>query len=312
MRSLALIAVTGLLAACEAAPPAPEQDGPNDSFLAGGKADSAGISEGSPEALGVLALVNSADYTTLYKKARISSRAAHNILNYREGDDGVAGTADDQLFDTLAELDAVPYVGPATFNALLAYARAQGLVGSASGGTSAYGGSTTGGSTTGGSTTGGSTTGGSTTGGSTTGGSTTSSGGSGTWISGSVAYHSFLTCAVTACHSGFAGDNNDEISFIVGVGTNQGLMLGFTYHGQYFEPKAISAGGQYSRTEYFSGASPYAPDRTGSGSFQIEGNVNVAGRLLYINDMEYRFNYNPSDYSGEDDSMEAGGVNAPF
>jgi phosphatidylserine/phosphatidylglycerophosphate/cardiolipin synthase-like enzyme len=103
------------------------EDGEHDSF--GGKADG-GIAEGSPEALGVLALVNDSAQTAAALKAgaRVTIRVANNIVNHRNGADGTGGTPDDDKFDTLAELDAIPFVGPATLNALLERARALGLV----------------------------------------------------------------------------------------------------------------------------------------------------------------------------------------
>lgn len=118
--SLAVIASIG--ATCS------EEDGDasDDSFLAGGKADST-IAEGSCSATGVLRLVDQTATDALRKGAKLSPRAANGIAAFRVGDDGVAGTADDRLFMTLAELDGVPYVGPATFKQLLAYAEAQGL-----------------------------------------------------------------------------------------------------------------------------------------------------------------------------------------
>ncbi len=54
--------------------------------------------------------------------ARISSRAATNIIAHRDGPDGIYGTDDDDPFDTIEELDAVPYVGPATLEDLANYA----------------------------------------------------------------------------------------------------------------------------------------------------------------------------------------------
>jgi phosphatidylserine/phosphatidylglycerophosphate/cardiolipin synthase-like enzyme len=104
------------------------EDGENDAFPSG-KADG-GIDEGSPEALGVLKLVNDGAETaaTLKSGAGVSTRVANNIVKHRDGADGVAGTADDDKFDTLAELDAIPYVGPATLNALLERARDKGYV----------------------------------------------------------------------------------------------------------------------------------------------------------------------------------------
>ena len=104
------------------------EDGESDAFPAG-KADG-GIDEGSPEAKAVLALVNDTalDAADLRAGARVTARVAGNITKKRDGADAQAGTADDDTFDTLAELDAVPYVGPATLNALLEMARDRGLL----------------------------------------------------------------------------------------------------------------------------------------------------------------------------------------
>lgn len=104
------------------------EDGEADAFP-DGKADG-GIEEGSPEAIGVLALVNDPSMTAakLKSEAGITSRVSTNIVTHRNGTDGQFGTADDDKFDTLRELDAVPYVGPATLNALLEAARERGLV----------------------------------------------------------------------------------------------------------------------------------------------------------------------------------------
>jgi phosphatidylserine/phosphatidylglycerophosphate/cardiolipin synthase-like enzyme len=122
-------AVIALLVGIGACTEAEVEDGELDAFPSG-KADG-GIDEGSPEALGVLHLVNDAAETaaTLKSGAGITSRAAGNIVKHRNGADGAAGTADDDKFDTLAELDAVPYIGPATLSALLELAREKGYVG---------------------------------------------------------------------------------------------------------------------------------------------------------------------------------------
>jgi len=105
------------------------EDGEADAFV-DGKADG-GIAEGSAEALGVLALVNDPTMTAAKLKAdaHLTARVSGNIAKHRDGADGQPGTADDDRYDTLAELDAVPYVGPATLNALLELARDRGLVG---------------------------------------------------------------------------------------------------------------------------------------------------------------------------------------
>jgi len=124
-------AVFAVLAGFSACTDGDVEDGENDAFPSG-KADG-GIDEGSPEALGVLKLVNDGAETaaTLKSGAGVSTRVANNIVKHRDGADGAAGTADDDKFDTLAELDAVPYVGPATLNALLERARDKGYVGGA-------------------------------------------------------------------------------------------------------------------------------------------------------------------------------------
>lgn len=104
------------------------EDGENDAFP-NGKADG-GFDEGSPEALGVLAMVNDTSTTasSLKSGARVTTRVANNIVKHRDGADGTLGTADDDRFDTLAELDAIPYVGPVTLNALVEYARSKGFI----------------------------------------------------------------------------------------------------------------------------------------------------------------------------------------
>jgi len=104
------------------------EDGENDSFPSG-KADG-GIDANSVEAAGVLALVNDQwiDADLLVTDAGLARRAARNIIAHRDGADGTFGTADDNLFDTLAELDAVLYVGPVTLNKLVGYAEGHGYV----------------------------------------------------------------------------------------------------------------------------------------------------------------------------------------
>jgi hypothetical protein len=103
------------------------EDGIDDSFGANGKADGA-IAEGTPEARGVLQAANDATFRELDIDAAMSSRTVTNIINHRVGADGVAGTADDRPFKTLAELDAVPYVGLVALDQLLAYADVRGWI----------------------------------------------------------------------------------------------------------------------------------------------------------------------------------------
>jgi DNA uptake protein ComE-like DNA-binding protein len=88
------------------------------------------MEEGSREALGVLAFVNDAatTLTVLDVDAALDSRAAKSILAHRDGADGLAGTKDDNAFDSVQELDDVKYVGDSALAALLAYATAHGWV----------------------------------------------------------------------------------------------------------------------------------------------------------------------------------------
>lgn len=124
-------ALATLLAAGLALPgcaQAPDDDTPEDeAFLSGGKADG-GIEEGSADALGVLAVVNTLSQVQLDDDVGLDGRAARGIVRHRQGGDGSDGTADDDRFDTLVELDAISYVGRAAFARLLEYARDHGFV----------------------------------------------------------------------------------------------------------------------------------------------------------------------------------------
>lgn len=95
-------------------------------FMADGHDLTHGVSEGSPDALGVLKVVNTADLKTLDDAVGLDARAAKNLYVGRVGPDGTPGSPDDETYDTLAEVDAVPYVGSVAFNRLLTYARANG------------------------------------------------------------------------------------------------------------------------------------------------------------------------------------------
>lgn len=103
-----------------------EDDGEHDSFADPGKGDTGTVTEA--DACGVLEVVNQATATQLLDDVGLSSAAANNIVAYRVGDDEIVGTPDDQLFATLAELDAVPYVGAVAFGKLRTYAQANGFM----------------------------------------------------------------------------------------------------------------------------------------------------------------------------------------
>lgn len=86
--------------------------------------------EGTTESLAVLALVNDRAVTadTLREGARITKTAAANIMAHRDGKNAAIGTDDDDLFDTIAELDGVKQVGPATLRKLHDLAEENGYV----------------------------------------------------------------------------------------------------------------------------------------------------------------------------------------
>jgi phosphatidylserine/phosphatidylglycerophosphate/cardiolipin synthase-like enzyme len=90
------------------------EDGEDDVFL-DGKSDGNGVREGSPGALAALALCNdpAVDGARLSSGARISRRVADGIVAARP-------------FATLAQLDRVKYVGPATLARLVDHALAEG------------------------------------------------------------------------------------------------------------------------------------------------------------------------------------------
>jgi hypothetical protein len=78
----------------------------------------------------MLSFVNDASttLTVLDLDAALDSRAASGIVAHRDGPDGKVGTKDDDHFDTIAELDAVYYVGDSALQAILDYASAHGWV----------------------------------------------------------------------------------------------------------------------------------------------------------------------------------------
>ncbi|MEM1033712.1 MAG: phospholipase D-like domain-containing protein, partial [Myxococcota bacterium] len=113
-----LLALTALTAACM---------GLDDVGVAG---QSGYITAGSPEAAAVLGLVNDpdVDQSQLDDDVGLDRRAATNIIAHRDGPDAVTGTSDDDLFDSIVELDGVSYVGESALAKLLAYAQAHGYM----------------------------------------------------------------------------------------------------------------------------------------------------------------------------------------
>jgi hypothetical protein len=88
------------------------------------------VADGTLEAFGIVALLNDASTTlaVLDDEVPLNRTTAENLLAHRQGPDGLDGTADDDLFDSVAEVDAVSWVGPAALDALEAYVLAHGWV----------------------------------------------------------------------------------------------------------------------------------------------------------------------------------------
>jgi hypothetical protein len=92
-----------------------------------GSSESA-IVEGSPTAIGLLDFVNGASVETLDVTVGLDKRAANNIVAHIVGADGKRSTSDDNPLDSIAELDAISYVGATALAKLSAYVAAHGLV----------------------------------------------------------------------------------------------------------------------------------------------------------------------------------------
>jgi len=101
-------------------------DGRDDSFTAEGKLD--GFQCTAAEAAAIVKVANPATPRALTNDVQLGPAAGDNILAFRAGDDEQAGTSDDGEFGSLAELDAVPFIGPTAFGKLLDYVRAADLV----------------------------------------------------------------------------------------------------------------------------------------------------------------------------------------
>lgn len=86
------------------------------------------VTEDSPLAKGMLALLNDPEtsFELLDLTVGLDRRAAENLVLHRDGLDRLAGTSDDDPFDSVAEVDAVRWVGPAAVARLLGWVEAEG------------------------------------------------------------------------------------------------------------------------------------------------------------------------------------------
>ena len=86
-------------------------------------------SETTLEAQAVRALVNDPATTKeILVSGKVTKATAANILKHRDGADATPRTADDDLYDTLQELDVISGVGPATYKNLVKLATDKGYL----------------------------------------------------------------------------------------------------------------------------------------------------------------------------------------
>lgn len=117
-RLVCLLACAGALAGCAAETAAGSPDGRDDVGLTAGKAD--GTEFNDCELEGVVTWVNDPGTTVeILKDAGVHSRAAGNIIEHRNGDDGAYGTDDDRPFEDIVQIDDVYYVGPVAIRQLV-------------------------------------------------------------------------------------------------------------------------------------------------------------------------------------------------
>ena len=86
--------------------------------------------EGTPEGVGLIEFIND-EATTMFvldKTVGLDRRAAGNIVAHRDGGDRIWGSTDDDVFNTVDEIDAVRYVGPRSLDRMVVFAAQTGWV----------------------------------------------------------------------------------------------------------------------------------------------------------------------------------------
>ncbi len=109
----ALVVASGCALEADASPDGLDEPG----VVPGGKADGSDFSECELDA--VPAWLNEGATLEALVEAGVHSRAARNLIAHRDGADATFGTADDDLFDDVHEVDAVYYVGPVAIQQLV-------------------------------------------------------------------------------------------------------------------------------------------------------------------------------------------------
>ncbi len=86
--------------------------------------------EGTAEGVGLIAFLNDKGTTfdLLDKTVRLDRRAAGNLVAHRDGGDRLWGTSDDDIYNTVDEIDAVRFVGPRTIDRMIEFAARNGWV----------------------------------------------------------------------------------------------------------------------------------------------------------------------------------------
>ena len=86
--------------------------------------------EGTPEGVGLVEFIN--DEATTFEVLDITvgldRRAAGNLIAHRDGGDRAWGTTDDDIYNTVDEIDAVRFVGPRTIDRMVGFAAKSGWV----------------------------------------------------------------------------------------------------------------------------------------------------------------------------------------
>jgi len=79
--------------------------------------------DGTPGGMALIEFLNERTTTeeVLDDEIALDARAAGNIIAHRDGGDGEFNTTDDDLFDSIAELDRVRWVGPTTIRKMIRF-----------------------------------------------------------------------------------------------------------------------------------------------------------------------------------------------
>src|SRR5688572_21246411 len=107
MRHATLLALT-LVAATGCTVAEPSADGKDDVGLTDGKGDGTSLTDCEKKA--IVSFLNEGATVEDMQDAGVHARAAGNLAKHRDGADGRFGTDDDNLFNSIEEVDGVAYV----------------------------------------------------------------------------------------------------------------------------------------------------------------------------------------------------------